>query len=454
MSSKFHVNTFPPSMSTRPTVPKPRLSPVQIRTSSPPSAKKQIHTLRSLEERAAMPQTLTTSRGGPIANCVLILRDFKLSSQELHDTLHDVVARTGAAGKDAAVHDWRTYIQRYEEIVSGASRAGSQLRALIKTYLILQQKKRESTADDMVAELTNLRTMLETYHFDAKKLCESLRSDIAASYGNLTPDMLETSSSSGICDRLVAEPEQLPQSDPLRVGGDLVPEILPGDASEANVKTKMLWVLHAVFNLRLKKPRNRNGEPSTTTPRRSQSAGSVSARSMSDPGKAHVKIPGKHRVLLSLAPCGKLEDFEDSAETEPTSPKQNGPLPSESTSQTAQGRHQEPARNTTPDAFRSTDEIRAMQLQEEAFRELVQAIDIVLKELDRLAPEFDTFSELAQHLRNEITAYINAFSAYRALQTLAKKNALEEMHARVEATSVHWTEFLDALGEGLPRISR
>ncbi|OSD04990.1 hypothetical protein PYCCODRAFT_1465448 [Trametes coccinea BRFM310] len=372
-----------------------------------------------------MPQNAATSRRGPIANCVLVLRDLKLSSQELHGTLHDVVARTGAAGKDAAVHDWRTYIQRYDEVVSAASRAASQLRALIRTYLLLQQQKHESKIGDMVVELSNLRSILENYHSDTRKLCDSLQSDIAAFYGRLTPEMLESSSSIGICEQLVAEPEHLPL-DATRHNVEHIPKISPGDVSGTHVKTTMLWVLEVVFRLRLKKPRNKNGEPSPSGTGRSQSAGSPPAGAMSDSNKTHeTQTPNKHRI--SLPPCGRLRDFDDSTDIEPTSQMQNGPALSERPSVPAQGRPRtlpshwaRAVSQNAPDAVRmvSTDDIRANQLKEETFRDLVKAIDSVLQELDRLAPRFDTYSELAQHLRNEITAYINAFSGYQALQTL------------------------------------
>ncbi|KAL7277048.1 hypothetical protein ACG7TL_008893 [Trametes sanguinea] len=398
--------------------------------------KTHIHILKTVKEREAMPQNAATSRRGPIANCVLVLRDLKLSSQELHGTLHDVVARTGAAGKDAAVHDWRTYIQRYDEVVSAASRAASQLRALIRTYLLLQQQKHEFKIGDMIVELSNLRSILENYHSDTRKLCDSLQNDIAAFYGRLTPEMLESSSSIGICEQLVAEPEHLPL-DATRHNVEHIPKISPVDVSGTHVKTTMLWVLEVVFRLRLKKPRNKNGEPSPSGTGRSQSAGSPPAGAMSDSNNTHeTQTPNKHRI--SLPPCGRLRDFDDSTDIEPTSQMQNGPAISERPSVPAQGRpRSESAHKAMPHAVRmvSTDDIRANQLKEETFRDLVKAIDSVLQELDRLAPRFDTYSELAEHLRNEITAYINAFSGYQALQTLAKKNALEEMHARVEATS-------------------
>ncbi|OSD04984.1 hypothetical protein PYCCODRAFT_1465443 [Trametes coccinea BRFM310] len=76
---------------------------------------------------------------------------------------------------------------------------------------------------------------------------------------------------------------------------------------------------------------------------------------------------------------------------------------------------------------------RAQPLDDEAFRELSQTITCVLNELDRLDLKFDTFSERVHH------AYIlNALSGYKEMQTAPKRNALENMHARVEATSVQW----------------
>ncbi|KAI9061974.1 hypothetical protein FKP32DRAFT_1604453 [Trametes sanguinea] len=408
------------------------------------------------------PVPASLSRSGPIANCLAALRDLRLDSQELQGTLRDVVARTGAAGPNTALHDWRTYIERYEQTVAGASKAASQLRALIKTYLILQEKKHEAKAEDMIVELSSLQSILEGYRFDFKASCKKLCDDIAESYGNITPDMLESTviRPSGAISHSVIGSAQIMLPGARFISEEPMSELPNSADGDTNVKAAMLRVAQFAALMKLRKPLSRNSSmsaPGKPGIRRRRSA--PKARAMSDPAglRTKKKVAGKRRI--PFGPCGKLEHFDDATETATRSQSQPMPVVASEVArtETQPRRLSLRKRRTTGSVNLASNEAkdqRAQPLDEDAFRELSQAINCVLNELDRLTPKFDTFSELAHHLRNEITAYINAFAGYRAQQTPAKRNALENMHARVEATSAHWKECLIALGEGLSRNSR
>ncbi|KAL7277046.1 hypothetical protein ACG7TL_008891 [Trametes sanguinea] len=477
-------------MSSRTNIPQGTL--ILGRPSASNHNKKQIHNLHTISaaERGAMPHIPGSpiSRGGPITNCLSDLRDLRLDSQELQGILRDVVARTGAArtNLNTALNDWRTYIETYEQTVAGASKAASQLRAVIKTYLVLQEKKHEATGDDMIVELSSLLKMLESYRFDFRASCQKLRDEISKSYGNITPDMLESTGTqpNGAIGRSIKGSAQVMLPGATFVSEEPMSALSDATGGDTRLKAAMLQVFQYAAVMRVRKTRNGNG-PATSTakPATRRRKDSPKARAMSDPTGLRMNVKTAVKRRISFGPCGKIEHFDEETETAPTS-QQAPPTSSTVARVDTKGTQSAPTSHPTPPSastvarvntkgiksqlsvrkrrttgsvnlasIESTDQ-RTHPLEEEAFRELSQAITCVLNELDRLAPKFDAFSELAHHLRNEITAYINAFAGYKEMQTAGKRNALENMHARVEATSMQWKECLIALGEGLHRSSR
>ncbi|OSD04982.1 hypothetical protein PYCCODRAFT_1432717 [Trametes coccinea BRFM310] len=77
-----------------------------------------------------------------------------------------------------------------------------------------------------------------------------------------------------------------------------------------------------------------------------------------------------------------------------------------------------------------------------------------IQTLEAQAQQFSVFSELTQHLKNEIGAYLLAFKAAKAYPTMEKKRALTNMHARVASSSAHWRQCVIALTEGYTRVQK
>ncbi|CDO68233.1 hypothetical protein BN946_scf184784.g2 [Trametes cinnabarina] len=193
----------------------------------------------------------------------------------------------------------------------------------------------------------------------------------------------------------------------------------------------MVRILKVMVVTRLKRPGNKSGTNATASRWARLRGRGVPTRAMSDPVTAAEKASAMRRLLSPH--CGSIDDFEEPAYTDDEKPpRQLAP-----TEPARDKGYFESARRWTTGAVEVVSTGIVLQAFEaETLGKLSTSITCVLTELDRLAPKFDAFSELAQHLRNEISTYIHAFTAYQNHQTPAKRNALEHMHSRAETTSV------------------
>ncbi|KAJ2982582.1 hypothetical protein NUW54_g10733 [Trametes sanguinea] len=85
---------------------------------------------------------------------------------------------------------------------------------------------------------------------------------------------------------------------------------------------------------------------------------------------------------------------------------------------------------------------------------LTEAVKANAQALEAQAQQFSVFSELTQHLKNEIGAYLLSFQAAKAYPTMEKRKALANMHARVAASSAHWRQCSMALTDGYTRVPK
>ncbi|KAH9887917.1 hypothetical protein C8Q73DRAFT_193220 [Cubamyces lactineus] len=334
--------------------------------------------------RVKQPSLSKHAQDGPIMACAANLRHFKTSSRRIYRGLRDCRAsfsRLVIPRRSTFEDGWATSADRYKNLLDDADLAASQLMAVIKVYLVLQSSKNEAQEADMITELGNLQQTLTSQTYDLRRRCEKIREDVQASYHRLSETV-------EMCGMTLAHPANG------RDGSSTDSEIGAGASDSTN------------------KPSSRPAASLSFYFWKLVSAIWALMSPESNRGKG---------------PCeGTHEGKDDTRE--------------------GQGRRQDstkPAKRSTDTNARQDTQSSQLTLASSTSA-ILAAIKEVITGLETQAPLFDAFPELAQHLRNEVDAYLRAFEAAKAYPA-SRKKALEEAQARVVASSKYWKECLAAL---------
>ncbi|KAI8974780.1 hypothetical protein BD414DRAFT_173942 [Trametes punicea] len=102
--------------------------------------------------------------------------------------------------------------------------------------------------------------------------------------------------------------------------------------------------------------------------------------------------------------------------------------------------------------------VRAAQSSDAACKMTVEGLIKSMRDhtrvLEAQVSKFNVFFEIAQHLKNEVGAYLLAFEAVKTYPTPEKRRALSNMHARVASSSASWKECATALKDGYSRVQK
>ncbi|KAJ8454889.1 hypothetical protein ONZ51_g12767 [Trametes cubensis] len=346
------------------------------------------------------PALLRPPQNGPIMACAANLRHLKTSSRKIYRGLRDCRAnflRLTILHRSTFEAEWATYADRYKNLLDDADLAASQLMAVIKVYLVLQSSKNEAPEADMITELGNLQqasptadTILPTTH----------------TIHTLPPSQ----TLSGRTYDLRRQCEKIAED--VQASYDRLSKI---------VETSSVALAHPATG-KSGNSTGRNVEPSandSTNKPSPRPAGSISSYFW--------KL---FSALLSLVLSGDSYGKETSGDARRDQGQRQDSTKSA----------QQPTR--TPSTRQGTQSSQLSQTS--ATSAALDTITEVITGLERQAPLFNAFPELAQHLRNEVDAYLRAFEAAKAYPA-SRKKALEEAQARVVASSKYWKECLAAL---------
>ncbi|KAJ8463339.1 hypothetical protein ONZ51_g10321 [Trametes cubensis] len=363
------------------------------------------------------PALLRPPQNGPIMACAANLRHLKTSSRKIYRGLRDCRAnflRLTIPHRSTFEAEWATYADRYKNLLDDADLAASQLMAVIKgelqglahasraltmsaVYLVIQSSKNEAPEADMITELGNLQ--------QASPTADTILPTTHTVY-TLPPSQ----TLSGRTYDLRRQCEKIAED--VQASYDRLSKI---------VETSSVALAHPATG-KSGNSTGRNVEPSandSTNKPSPRPAGSISSYFW--------KL---FSALLSLI----LPENNYGKETSGDARRDQGQR------QDNTKLAKQPAR--TPSTRQDTQSSQISQTS--ATSAALDTITEVITGLERQAPLFNAFPELAQHLRNEVDAYLRAFEAAKAYPA-SRKKALEEAQARVVASSKYWKECLAAL---------
>ncbi|KAI0324389.1 hypothetical protein GY45DRAFT_1365101 [Cubamyces sp. BRFM 1775] len=304
--------------------------------------------------RTNQPNSLKPSRDGPIMACAANLRRLKASSRQIYRELRDCRAsfsRLTIPHQSTFEAEWVTFVDQYKNLLDDADLSASQLIAVIKVYLVLQSSKNEAPEADMITELGNLQQTLANRTYDLCRRCEKIGEDVQASHDRLS-EAVEMSRTT------LAHFENGKNAN--STGGNVdtsarVSTNKPSSRPAGSIST-YFWELVSAFLALISPESDCRKEPRQET-----------KKGASDPRRTQ----------------GRRQDSNESTKRFPnTNPRQN---------------------------------TQSSQLsQSSATSGTLSAIKEVITGLETQAPLFDAFTELAQHLRNEVEAYLRAFEAAKA----------------------------------------
>ncbi|CDO74605.1 hypothetical protein BN946_scf184862.g2 [Trametes cinnabarina] len=318
-----------------------------------------------------------SAQGGPIQACIEDIRQLALSSRALHNKLRDTRRRVTAmvgSGRRDLVSVWDAYPENYKALLDDAVSAASQLSAHIKVYLVLQEQKDKVKEGNMITELSALKTNIERTNFGLSAACAKLMDDIA-------------NSSRGLSEHINAEARRLQ------------PE---GDRA-------------AQMHAQQVKSNVNGGVPVLAADRLSANP-SINPAAM----KLSTFIG---RLFLSRTRARQAEESSTTVTTKPT----NRDRSSGARNKRKQDQAQAGTGSTAAARARADTGIMSALMQPgEAVKvtETMGAIAEIIKELESQIPKFDAFSQLSQHLKNELNAYLLAFQGAQAYPTPVRLTSL------------------------------
>ncbi|KAI9061971.1 hypothetical protein FKP32DRAFT_1677598 [Trametes sanguinea] len=335
----------------------------------------------------------SNTSSSPIAKCAADIQGLSVAAQTQHRAMRDIrrqLSRLNDPSRESLTAEWTTYLHRYERILNDSDVTASKLTAIIDVYLALQGNTEADKESAMVTELSTLQAELEKVQPGFNSECLALASDMKGFYSKATGP---------------PRSHGLPGQDAtLTANGSVTPTTVqpaPEPTQEPAIRTR---------------------SPTNESPRRLWSFALPAVSSPSTPAvSAHTGNKGPGSALTS-AQATAVNRF-----------KQLGNL----------------ARSTQLADASPIDTSR--KLSNEVLTETVKAN---VQALEAQAQQFSVFSELAQHLKNEIGAYLLAFQAAKAYPTMEKRRALANMHARVAASSAHWRQCSMALTDGYTRVPK
>ncbi|KAI0330785.1 hypothetical protein GY45DRAFT_1434458 [Cubamyces sp. BRFM 1775] len=374
-------------------------TPRDVNTPKPPA----------IATRFKRPNSRNAAQIGPITTCAANVRTLKISSRQLFRALRDTrtaVSRLDVAGRDSFGADWVAIVDQYKNLLDDTDLAASQLMAIIKVYLILQSSKSEAQEADMITELGNLRQSLSERTYDLSSRCKTIRAEIQVSYDRLS-NAVHTDVITGAGPQ--ASKKGVSSSD---TSGGTQPQY------------EMLWSISIVGDTDVF-PCVRQSDGASSPPARKPS---ILGRLMSALLDRLLRRPRKSDRQTSKSSRRAVHPDRISESKEASQSDGERHI----ASGIADGRRPPARQDSQTDAIPTT----------------LHAIQEIISGLETQAPLFEVFPELAQHLRNELDAYLHAFEAARAYPANRKK-ALDEAQARVVVSSKHWKECLAALnGDG------
>ncbi|KAI0356835.1 hypothetical protein OH77DRAFT_1588731 [Trametes cingulata] len=338
----------------------------------------------------------------PIATCATNIRDLAPNAKTLHRAMLDTrrqILRMDIPERDSLKAEWTARIDLYKNILDGTNAAANQLAGVIDVYLALQNNTNEGQEENMIKELSALRANLERTDFRFNVQCASLKENIDAFH------------------RRLADPASNEQANQLSASANKH----DSDTNVTHLETSAL------------SSTNSQQQPvavrqEVTTNFSTRSAWSRLCELVS-PAAAPVSAPAS---ASGGAPIRTEEMVVDHIKR---------------LNEGASVRIQRQRSGGTP----STDHGVPSEPVDPPF---LSAVKETSRRLDLQTRQFEAFSEIAQHLKNEINAYTQAFQAAKAYPTREKRIALENMHNRVVASSAHWRECAAALTDGYARIQK
>ncbi|KAL7277040.1 hypothetical protein ACG7TL_008884 [Trametes sanguinea] len=357
-----------------------------------------------------MPRTLniavvpvTSASSSPIAKSAASIHDLAITAQTQHRAMRDArrqLSRLNEPSRESLKAEWTTYVDRYEQILNGSDTTASKLAAVIDVYLALQGNTEDDKEGAMITELTLLRAELERPQPDFTSECMKLSNDMK-----------------GLCSKLMGSPprDSVASQDATPKGNINVEPVVAQSAVGGDINS-----LDFYMSLLMARQSPMRGRTPTNEGPRSLWSFLLPAAVSSPPIPTVSPHVGTNTSNLTQAQVMAVDRF-----------KQLGELGANGTSSRSTGA----SRNLTNNILAGT-------------------INGNIQTLEAQAQQFSVFSELTQHLKNEIGAYLLAFQAAKAYPTMEKKRALTNMHARVASSSAHWRQCVIALTEGYTRVQK
>ncbi|KAI0324391.1 hypothetical protein GY45DRAFT_1439106 [Cubamyces sp. BRFM 1775] len=340
-------------------------------------------------------------RSRSISTHIQDLRSVAATSQLLRGVLRDTelcIARMTIRNQEDFVYEWMGIVKRYEQMLDQADRAASQVAAVLEVLYLIREK-RSATPGDIIQELDALHPKLEPRAYELKPVCAALRNDVEEFY--------------------------------LRIRG-----AIHGNSTAAREDTDKTYVNPDV---------RREGLKPTNTP-------SASTKSSSRRTAARHHVSRLCTILARILgfPLPLLCAVRMSEESEE---EYYGPR---ATAWSATTGHQDlpPVDKDPPGAYMPNDASRMRcespqevpasheQLQETESLILLESLKEILGGLDKQTHKLDAFPQLAEHLQNDIEAYVTAL-------THLGKNG----HTRTLTETQHHVDVLSDFSDELATVS-